>query len=139
MSQSILVIDDFPPLHKLVRACLEDQAFIVHSALDGEEGLLAAERYRPGLILLDVDMPRMNGLEVYRRLKADQHTADIPVVFLTACAKPGDSVQGAEPNAFDFLSKPFKPEQLRVKVRENLRVGGGEEGHGALDSPAAVT
>jgi len=84
VKHSILIIDDSPPLHKLVRSILEVEPVVIHSAYCGEEGLAMAAQLKPALILLDVDMPKMDGFEVCRRLKAEPTTQFIPTAFLTA-------------------------------------------------------
>jgi two-component system, cell cycle response regulator len=121
MSHTVLVVDDSIPLHKLIKAQLEAEPLELHSAYDGESALTAAATLRPALILLDVDMPELDGFEVCRRLKANPTTAPIPVIFLTANALLNDKVQGLEIGGADYVTKPFKPEELRARVRASLR------------------
>lgn len=121
MSQTVLLVDDSIPLHKLVRAQLEAEQVEVHSAYDGEAALSAAVSIRPALILLDVDMPELDGFEVCRRLKSNPTTAAIPVIFLTANSLTGDKVRGFDTGGADYVTKPFKPEELRARVRAALR------------------
>ncbi len=116
MSNSILIIDDSPHLHKLVVAHLKADPIVVHSATDGESGLAAATELQPGLILLDVDMPALGGFEVCRQLKAGPATSAIPVMFVTADGTLMDKVRGLDLGAVDYLTKPFKPEELRARV-----------------------
>ncbi len=117
MPQTVLLVDDSIPLHKLVRAQLEAEPVEVHSAYDGEAALNAAVSLRPTLILLDVDMPELDGFEVCRRLKGNPLTASIPVIFLTANSLVGDKVRGFDTGGADYVTKPFKPEELRARVR----------------------
>jgi len=121
MSQTVLLVDDSIPLHKLVRAQLEAEPVEVHSAYDGEAALSAAVSLRPTMILLDVDMPELDGFEVCRRLKSNPVTAAIPIIFLTANSLICDKVRGFDSGAADYVTKPFKPEELRARVRATLR------------------
>ncbi len=121
MSQTLLLVDDSIPLHKLVRAQLEAEPVEIHSAYDGEAGLNAAISLRPTMILLDVDMPELDGFEVCRRLKSNPITSAIPVIFLTANSLVADKVRGLETGGSDYVTKPFKPEELRARVRATLR------------------
>lgn len=121
MSQTVLLVDDSMPLHKLVRAQLEAEPVEIHSAYDGEAALNAAVSVRPALILLDVDMPELDGFEVCRRLKSNPITAGIPVIFLTANSLVNDKVRGFDTGGMDYVTKPFKPEELRARVRAALR------------------
>jgi diguanylate cyclase (GGDEF)-like protein len=121
MPKSLLIVDDSIPLHKLIKAYLEPDGLMIHSAYDGEAGLAAAVRLGPSLILLDVDMPRIDGFEVCRRLKANPATAAIPVVFLTASSLLDNRVRGLDVGASDYISKPFKPPEFRARIRAALR------------------
>ena len=121
MKQSILIIDDSPPLHKLVRSILNVDPVVIHSAYCGEEGIAMAAQLKPALILLDVDMPKMDGFEVCRRLKADPATQFIPTVFLTAKITLNHKVEGLNLGASDYIAKPFKPEEFRARVHSALR------------------
>jgi diguanylate cyclase (GGDEF)-like protein len=121
MSQTLLIADDSVPLHKLVKTQLELDTLSCLSAYDGEETISTASSLHPDLILLDVDMPRLDGFEVCRRLKANPLTGDIPVIFLTADAMLNDSVKGFECGAIDYIAKPFRPEDLRARVHSVLR------------------
>ena len=89
MAHTVLLIDDSIPFHKLVKAYLEPDRTAIHSVYDGEAGLAAAEKFRPSLILLDVDIPCIDGFEVCRRLKANPVTQSIPLIFLTADSMSG--------------------------------------------------
>ena len=121
MSQTLLIADDSMPLHKLVRTQLEPDALSCHSVYDGEAVISTAASLQPDLILLDVDMPRLDGFEVCRRLKANPLTGDIPVIFLTADAMLNDSVKGFNCGAIDYIAKPFRPEDLKARVHSALR------------------
>ncbi|HEX7238887.1 MAG TPA: response regulator, partial [Longimicrobiaceae bacterium] len=103
----LLVVDDEPVNVELLRDLLESLDFRTLGALRGPEALELARESSPDLILLDVMMPGMNGLEVCRRLRADPATAGIPVVFVTALSDAEDKLQAIEAGGDDFLTKPF--------------------------------
>lgn len=96
----------------------------IHSALDGEQGLLLAESVRPDLILLDVEKPGIDGYEVCKRLKTNADIFNIPVIFLTAMSTPEQKVHGLELGAVDYVTKPFNPAELLARVRASLRTHG---------------
>ncbi len=126
---TILVIDDEKDLIELVRYNLEKEGFDVIGAPDGKAGLEVAREHRPDLILLDLMMPGMDGLEVCRRLREDARTAGIPVILLTAKATEADRVVGLEMGADDYVTKPFSPRELvaRVKVRARRAAAATED------------
>jgi diguanylate cyclase (GGDEF)-like protein len=121
MNSSILIVDDSPYLLKLVRAALYGEPVEIHSVEGGEAAISTAASLRPSLILLDVDLPEMDGFEVCRRLKANPATESIPVLFLTADVAVGDQVKGLNLGAAGYITKPFKAEDLRARVRGALR------------------
>jgi two-component system, cell cycle response regulator len=121
MQQKVLLIDDSQAIHTLVRARLSSEPITVHSAFGGEEGLAMAKQLFPDLILLDVEMPQPDGFEVCRRLKSDEVTQGIPVVFLTGASSPDERIFGLELGAVDYVTKPFNPAELRARVRASLR------------------
>jgi diguanylate cyclase (GGDEF)-like protein/PAS domain S-box-containing protein len=118
--QRLLVIDDSEDIQELVRIWLGEESLEFFSCISGEDGLLAAPQVRPDLILLDVDLPGINGFEVCRRLKMAAVTADIPVVFLTGASSTEEKLQGLELGAIDYVTKPFDPAELRARVRAAL-------------------
>ena len=113
MTHGVLIVDDDQFIRKLIATTLEDVTeFELHEAGDGVEALEVARRERPSLVFLDVDMPRLNGIEACRRLRADDATADATIVMLTAAL--GDSVESdaEEAGADLFMTKPFSPLDL---------------------------
>jgi two-component system chemotaxis response regulator CheY len=113
MKRSVLVVDDDPFVRKLIATTLEDVAeFQLHEAADGVEALDVALRERPTLVFLDVDMPRLDGIEACRQMRADSASAGATIVMLTAAH--GDRVerQAEDAGADLFLTKPFSPLEL---------------------------
>jgi diguanylate cyclase (GGDEF)-like protein len=122
MSRKILLIDDSRPIHSLVRARLADESLQILSAHSGREGIDLVRAESPDVILLDVDMPEMDGFEVCRTLKSDPATLHIPVIFLTGSTSAEQKILGLEMGAIDYILKPFDPAELRARVRSALRL-----------------
>ncbi|MCC3304708.1 PleD family two-component system response regulator [Sneathiella sp. HT1-7] len=122
MSARILVVDDVIPNVKILEAKLSVEYYDVVTAYNGPDALEIAQSQLPDLILLDVMMPQMDGFEVCRCLKADQRTAHIPVVMVTALSEAADRVQGLESGADDFLTKPVDDLALFARVKSLLRL-----------------
>jgi two-component system, OmpR family, alkaline phosphatase synthesis response regulator PhoP len=118
---TILVIDDEKDLIELVSYNLGKEGFAVRSASNGETGLASAMNDLPDLILVDLMMPGMDGLEVCRRLRADTRTSAIPLIMLTAKSSESDRVVGLELGADDYVTKPFSPRELAARVKAVLR------------------
>jgi DNA-binding response OmpR family regulator len=114
----ILVVDDEPKIVQLVRDYLERAGFAVSTARDGNEALMRAHQERPDLIVLDLGLPGLDGLEVTRRLRRD---SGVPIIMLTARHEETDKVVGLELGADDYVTKPFSPRELEARVRAVLR------------------
>ena len=115
---TILVVDDEPKITRLVRDYLETAGFAVISAGDGQEAVMRARTERPDLVVLDLGLPRLDGLDVTRRLRQD---SDIPIIMLTARDDETDKLIGLELGADDYVTKPFSPRELVARVRAVLR------------------
>ncbi|HEY4309599.1 MAG TPA: response regulator [Pirellulales bacterium] len=133
--ERVLVVDDEQDLLELVSYNLNKEGFRVVCVSSGEEALAAARRDMPDLILLDLLLPTVDGLEVCRRLKADPRTQHIPVLMLTAKSEETDVVTGLELGAEDYVTKPFSPRVLVARVKALLRRRTKE----SSDDEAAVT
>ncbi len=118
MAETILVVDDEPQIVRLVRAYLEEAGYRVAIAYDGEEALYAARQEKPDLIVLDILMPRMDGLEFIRQIRREQ---DVPIIVLTARSEETDRIVGLEMGADDYVTKPFSPRELVARVKAVLR------------------
>lgn len=119
--QRVLVIEDEQDIRELVKVGLEREGFTTLEAGDGELGLRLARRERPAAIILDLMMPGMSGLDVCRHLRADESTAQLPVLMLTARAAEADKVVGLEIGADDYVTKPFSPRELTARLKAVLR------------------
>jgi DNA-binding response OmpR family regulator len=121
----VLVVDDEPRIVQLVRDFLERAGFAVSTARDGREALMRARQDRPDLIVLDLGLPELDGLEVTRRLRRD---SGVPIIMLTARDDETDKVVGLELGADDYVTKPFSPRELTARVRAVLRRHAGDAG-----------
>ena len=119
--EKILVVDDEEDILELLRFNLSREGYQVSCAASGEEALSLVRSEIPGLIVLDLMLPGIDGLEVTRRLKNDPNTKNIPIVMLTAKGEEADIVTGLELGADDYITKPFSPRILVARVRAVLR------------------
>ncbi len=117
---TVLIVDDTPEnIHVLINALKDDYLILV--AKDGEKALrIVQEETLPDLILLDILMPGMDGYEVCRRLKSDEYTRDIPVIFITVLSEVEDETRGLELGAIDYITKPFHPGIVQARVRNHI-------------------
>ena len=124
MNELVLVIDDETQIVKLARDYLERAGFRVLSAGDGPSGLAAARRERPDLVVLDLMLPGMDGLDVCRTLRRE---SEVPIIMLTARVEEADRLIGLELGADDYITKPFSPRELTARVRTVLRRAHGPQ------------
>lgn len=117
MAQSILIIEDDPDIAQLISYQLRNAKYMTEIASDGEKGLKAVERALPALIILDLMLPGKDGIEVCRILKNNPKTRRIPVLMVTARGEEADRITGFETGADDYLSKPFSPRELVLRVQ----------------------
>lgn len=118
----VLVADDEPRITKLVSIVLAEEGFRVITANGGEDALLKAEEFRPDIILLDIVMPDLDGIEVMRQLRERR---PVPVILLTAKGSTADKSRGLDLGADDYVAKPFHPDELAARVRAVLRRSSG--------------
>jgi two-component system alkaline phosphatase synthesis response regulator PhoP/two-component system response regulator VicR len=126
MSKKVLVVDDQPHIVRLIQVNLEKEGFQVATAGDGVEGLQRAQETHPDLVILDVIMPRKDGFQLLRELKADEQLADTPVIMLTVKTHNADIVEGLKEGAELYLPKPFHPKELVSLVKRVLETGSAE-------------
>lgn len=119
--KQILVVEDEEDILALIHFNLVKNGFRVECAMNGEEGYRKARDLRPDLVLLDLMLPGMNGLEVCKRLREDPGSKDIPVIMLTARGEERDVVKGLDLGADDYIAKPFSPQVLVARVNAVLR------------------
>lgn len=117
----ILIIEDEVDIQELIKYQLTKDGYTVTGFTSGEEGLIAAKQIKPDLILLDLMLPGIDGLEICRRLKSDSATKDIPIIIITAKTDEIDIVSGLEVGADDYLTKPFSPKVLVARIRSLFR------------------
>jgi DNA-binding response OmpR family regulator len=126
MKQKILAVDDEPDALELIEFNLKAAGFEVSTAEDGKEALKKARQILPQLILLDLMLPQIDGLEICKALRRDPATASIPIIMLTARATEIDRVLGLELGADDYVTKPFSPRELVLRVKNLLKRGKAE-------------
>ena len=115
--QRVLVVDDDPVIQRLLQVNFEMEDYVVLTASDGAEGLLKARTQRPDILLLDVMMPKMDGIAVAQALRADPKTAHLPIIMLTAKAQAADIQAGRDVGVDIYVTKPFDPLELIETVR----------------------
>ncbi|WP_203246671.1 response regulator transcription factor [Sporosarcina beigongshangi] len=139
--KKILIVDDEQPIRTLLEYNLQQAQYETISAADGEEAVQQAELEKPDLILLDLMLPKMDGLDVCKTLR--QRGADIPIIMLTAKGDEFDKVLGLEIGADDYMTKPFSPREVVARVKAVLRrsgdAGGRDEEESGIISSGALT
>lgn len=122
MSENILIVDDQLENLQLLTKMLEKQGYIVRPVMSGKTALLAAELEPPDLILLDINMPEMDGYQVCERFKNNEKLKDIPVIFLTASDQTLDKIRAFNTGAVDYVTKPFQLEEIRARIMTHLTI-----------------
>ena len=116
----VLYVEDNEYNRKIVRQLLSRTSYRLLEAMDGEEGVAMAQRELPDLILMDVQLPKLSGLDATRRLRADPRTAHIPLVVVTSFALSGDGQRALDAGASAYLAKPYSPRDLLALIRQLL-------------------
>lgn len=121
MTPKILHVEDNPSNRMIIRDLLHFQGYNVVEAVDGEEALVAAVRERPNVILMDIQLPRISGLEAARRIRAKEELKHIPIVALTSFALSGDDKKAYAAGCDAYIAKPYKPKELLKIIQELLK------------------
>jgi two-component system phosphate regulon response regulator PhoB len=119
--RTILIVDDEQAIREMIATALEMAGYVAIEAADGQAALQVVVDQRPDLILLDWMLPNQSGIELARRLKRDQMTAEIPIIMLTAKGEEDHKVKGLEAGADDYITKPFSPRELVARLKAVLR------------------
>jgi two-component system cell cycle response regulator DivK len=125
-SVRILHVEDNEDNRQIVRDLFEFKGYTVFEAVDGEEGVARARELKPDLILMDIQLPRMNGYEATRAIKSDPELSSIPLIVITSYALSGDDQKAFDAGANDYLAKPYKPQELLKKVEAWIERGSTE-------------
>ena len=120
MSKRILVVEDQPDNRQIIRDMLADTGYEIAEAENGEEALAAITKQRPDLILMDIQLPVMDGYAATRRIKTDPALKSIPVIAVTSYALSGEEKKAREAGCDDYVPKPYSPRQLLAKIRQYL-------------------
>jgi two-component system, cell cycle response regulator DivK len=120
MKQRILVVEDQEDNRRIIRDLLASAGYDLIEAADGEAGVRLAETERPDLILMDIQLPVLDGHEATRRIKSNPELSTTPIIVVTSYALSGDDVKAVEDGSDSYIAKPFSPRQLLAKIREFL-------------------
>ena len=120
MSKLILVVEDQEDNRRIMRDLLSSAGYEIIEAVTGEEGVAAAETHRPDLILMDIQLPGLDGYEATSQIKANPELEHIPIIVVTSYALSGDDVKAFEAGCNAYVSKPFSPRELLAQIREYL-------------------
>jgi two-component system phosphate regulon response regulator PhoB len=134
-AKKILVVDDETDVTELLAYTLKAKGFVVESLNDPNRSIGVARTFMPDLVVLDVMMPDLNGIQICRMLRADAKLKKVPVIFLTAKAEEGDRIQGLETGADDYLCKPFSTKELVLRIQTILR----RVNEGTAEGPKLLT
>jgi two-component system cell cycle response regulator DivK len=125
MTRRILVVEDQPDNRRIMRDLLTSVGYEMIEAVDGEAGVRLAREQRPELILMDIQLPGLDGYEATRRIKAEPELQAIPIIVVTSYALSGDDAKAEAAGADDYVAKPFSPRQLLALIRKHLNDAGG--------------
>ena len=120
MSKLILVVEDQEDNRRILRDLLTNSGYEVIEAVNGLEGVSSAETYRPDLILMDIQLPGIDGYEATRRIKSNDNLKKIPIIVVTSYALSGDDLKAFKAGCDAYVAKPFSPRKLLAKIREYL-------------------
>jgi two-component system cell cycle response regulator DivK len=120
MSRRILVVEDQEDNRRILRDLLASAGYEIVEAVTGKEGVSMAQMHRPDVIIMDIQMPEMDGYEATRQIKANSALRDIPIIAVTSYALSGDDKRAYEAGCVDYITKPFSPRQLLAKIEEFL-------------------
>src|SRR5713226_6238159 len=120
MSKRILVVEDQPDNRQIIRDMLADTGYEITEAENGEEALAAIAKQRPDLILMDIQLPIMDGYAATRRIKSDPALRSIPIIAVTSCALNGEEEIARAAGCDDYVPKPYSPRELLAKIRQHL-------------------
>ena len=124
MSNRILVIEDNEDNRQIIRDLLDSLGYELIEAVDGEQGVAMAQSHRPDLILMDIQLPEMDGYEATRRIRAVPELKAVPVIAVTSYALSGDEAKARDAGCDGYVAKPFSPRELLAKIREFLADAG---------------
>ena len=128
-SPDVLIVEDDPEINELIGAYVELSGFPCRRVMRGEDALREVREHRPGLMVLDVMLPDLDGFEICRRIRADSNTATIPIIMLTALDPEQTRCRAIECGASDYLTKPFDPDRLMAAIRRHVENGGHVAAH----------
>jgi two-component system, cell cycle response regulator DivK len=120
MTKRILIVEDHEDNRRMLRDLLTSAGYELVEAVTGTEGVAMAKTHSPNLILMDIQLPELDGYEVTRRIKADPALQQIPIIAVTSYALSGDNMRAYEAGCADYVTKPFSPRMLLAKIREYL-------------------
>ena len=118
--KTVLYVEDNEANRKIVRQLLKNTGYSLVEAYDGEEGVAKAAELQPSLILMDIQLPKISGLEAIRRIRAEAKSANTPIIAITSFALSGDDKKAKEAGATDYLAKPYSPRDLLALIRKLL-------------------
>src|ERR1017187_5873825 len=130
MNELILIAEDEHDIQALLDYNLQQDGFKTHLVSRGDQVVEAVRKFKPSLVLLDLMMPGMSGIEACKRLRADAETSSVPIIMVTARASEGDKLVGLEIGADDYVTKPFSPREVVARVRAVLRRADATHSHG---------